>query len=106
MKLRLNQELHERATMCAKAMDEDLKYFLCSAMGFLRKGKLDSVAVDMNLTSATRGYSTPITFEEVSFPSDEARIALAKAVIFAEARRIPQFVPIPEERKFYTEESE
>ena len=94
MKLRINNELYARLQGCAEAIGEPVSEFARLAVVNLAKGKTKRVAVPMKLMTATRKESTVMTITstivEEKHPMD-VRLAIAKAVIFAESRAIPHF---------------
>ena len=84
MKLKINRDLYEKLYRCRKSMRESMKYYATDAINKHLSGFLDGVAHDDTLTDATRENSTVITIADTDLDPQTIRIALAKAVAYAE----------------------
>jgi len=91
MKLRICTDLHERAKSCAEAIDETLTGFIGLARINDAKGRLDDVAFDEKLMTATRADSVVVTFtgDAGGWACDRVKLALVRAVVFAEGMSKP-----------------
>ena len=77
------------------------------ALIFHAKGKLDDVVICENHLTATREDSIPIEFSNITADPQVAREALARAIVYAEARKPKPFMPDGiEGRDFLIEETE
>ena len=95
MKLGISKDIHERAKTCAEAVQETLTAFIGIAVSFRDAGKLNDVAVDEKLRTATRVDRVIVTFtgDDGEHSSQYVKEALIRAVLFAEARNPAKFVP-------------
>ena len=96
MKIRISRDLHARAWACADALGEKkLTRFIDLAVINDAKGRLDDVVVDEGMMVATRENSTVVTFlgDDKGWHCDRVKLALVRAVLFAEAANPPPFVP-------------
>ncbi len=86
MKLRISEELKNRADGCAAAIYEPLSEFIRLAVRFEKIGKLSGVVHDENLTNTTREASTVITINGLEEDPAYVRRCISRAVAFAEPR--------------------
>ena len=87
MKLSVSRDLHERAWSCAEAIDEKrLTDFIDLAILNDLSGRLDGVAFNKELMTATRDERVVIIFsgDARGWSSDRVKLALVRAVLFAE----------------------
>jgi hypothetical protein len=83
MKLKLNRDLHSRASACAKAVDEPLTRYVIIALKHYRSGFLNGVEIGDLRADSPRG-GTCIEIPDVPEDQQTIREALAKAVTYAE----------------------
>ena len=100
MKLGICSDLYDRAWACADAIGEKvLTRFIGYAVSNYVKGRLDGVAIDVNMLIATRGDRAVITFlgDAHGLSSAEVKLALAKAVVFAEDSNSAAMKPLSDD---------
>ena len=74
-------------------MQDPLCVFMKASLAFYADGKLDGVVCCENHLTATREDSTPIEFSNITADPQVAREALARAIVYAEARNPKPFTP-------------
>jgi len=92
MKIRLNRDLYDAASVCAKKIDEPFNYFVGVAVRKHLKGEIENVADDHLWLGAT-SESVVATILNPGQPLDVIRLALASAVAHVQKITPPAFVP-------------
>jgi hypothetical protein len=103
-RIRLQTEWADRAMECAAAIEEPLLFWTRLAANHYTRGAFSGVTIPPESLIVTRDNSRPIHVPDLDMDPQEMRKAIVAGVLFAEARRIRQPLPLVEGKNCIVEE--
>lgn len=100
MKLRISRDLHARARACAEAVGDTLSRWISLALRQYMAGRLDAITPDESLLAASE-HGAVITIPDNLTNPATIRQAIARAVLYCEARNPRPYTPDLKEGRDY-----